>query len=370
MKKLIFTAFIITCMLQTKCFSQAIIADPAVNTMRTTSVASLPVNADAIPIDSIISIKIPVINYNLNNPIPSGTCKIKIGLGSKLILDPSFNLNTVNTSNYFTWTALVSGGQLQITGDLIATLPANYLDTVTFNVKGTILGNSTITTNFLITNHNSVAILSDENGSNNNAGLPYTIIARPIGPVPVTFTKVMATKENCNVKVNFDAENEINVSRYEIELSKDAIHFEKIGLLNANNRIKYFYSFAITENIKADQIFLRIKSVDKDDKFQYSETKKIAGTCIEKNQAVILFPNPVSQDVKQIAIQSKDVFFNGNYTIHILDMAGKLLETKNIRLTNTKQFNLETANLSKGQYIIQLLKQDGTHNINLKLQKL
>ncbi len=370
MKKLILTVFIILGTLVTKCYSQVVIADPAVNTMRTVSITSLPVNADAIPIDSIISIKIPVINYNLNNPIPSGTCKIKIGLGSKLILDPSFNLNTVNTSNYFTWTALVSGGQLQITGDLIATLPANYKDTVTLNVMGSVLGNSTITTNFLITNHNSIAILSDENGANNNTGLPYTIVAKPVGPVPVTFTKVFATKENCNVKVNFDTENEINVSRFEIELSKDALHYEKISGINANNSGKYFYSFAITENIKADQIFIRIKSIDKDDKFQYSETKKIAGTCYEKNQAVILFPNPVSQDVKQIAIQSKDVFFNGNYTIHILDMAGKLLETKNIRLTNTKQFSLETENLSKGQYIIQLLKQDGTHNINLKLQKL
>ena len=172
MKKIMLTSMLLATLIG-RSAGQAVIADPAVNVMRTASTTSLPVNPTLIPLDSVITLRVPVINYNQVNALPSGSCKIKIGLGSKIMLDPAFDLAAVNTSNYFSWTAQSSGGQVQITGDLIASLPANFLDTVIFQIKSSVLGNSTITTNFLVTNHNTNTFLSDENGANNNAFISY-----------------------------------------------------------------------------------------------------------------------------------------------------------------------------------------------------
>ncbi|MBL7728035.1 MAG: T9SS type A sorting domain-containing protein, partial [Dinghuibacter sp.] len=86
-------------------------------------------------------------------------------------------------NSYFAWTSADNSGQLQITGDLVNELPASvtYVN-VAFRVKASVLGKSTITANFLITNHSSGAILSDENGSNNVASLAYQV-ARNASPV-------------------------------------------------------------------------------------------------------------------------------------------------------------------------------------------
>jgi Secretion system C-terminal sorting domain len=370
MKNLIFTTILVSSLISNS-FGQAVIADPALNVMRTASTVStsLPVDPTLIPIDSVISLKVPVINYNLNNALPSGTCKIKVNLGSKIVLDPTFDLNTVNTSAYFQWTASNSSGVTQITGDLIAPLPANFLDTASFNIKGSILGNSTITTNFLVTNHNTTVTLSDENGANNNAFLSYTIVERSGGPVPVTFTKVVASKEGCSVKLNFDTENEINVDRFEIEVSKDGIHFEKMGTLATDNSRAYYFSFLITENIKAAQLFIRVKSVDKDAQFQYSDIRKVAGTCDSKSGAVIIFPNPAAYETRQFTIRSQQGSFNGIYTVSVSDISGKLMNKKIVTLVNASQFDYDAGTLASGQYIVSIINAATAEKTVVKWQK-
>lgn len=368
MKKLIFTSILLSTFI-VRSAGQAVIADPAVNLMRTVSTALLPVNPTLIPIDSVITLRVPVINYNLVNALPAGSCKIKIGLGSKIVLDPSFDLSTVNTSNYFQWTAFFDGGQVQITGNLITSLPANFLDTVTFNIKGSVLGNSTITTNFLVTNHNTTTYLSDENGANNNTSLAYTIIERVGGPVPVTFTKVIATKEACNVNINFSTESEINVDRFEIEVSKDGVVFEKIGTLATDNSRKYHFAFAITDNLNASLLFVRIKSVDKDAQFQYSETRKVSGICDDKKASLILFPNPASYETRQFTVRSQQGFFNGIYSVTVSDITGKIINRKIMNLVNTPQFVYDAGTLASGQYIVNIMNGNGSQQTVVKWQK-
>lgn len=369
MKNFIFITLLFSVFLN-RSFGQAVIADPAVNFMRTASVnEALPVDAATIPTDSVITLKLPVINYNLFNGLPAGTCKIKIGLGSKIILDPTFNLSTVNTSNYFHWTAVFSGGEVQITGDLIASLPANFLDTASFNIKGSIIGSSTITTNFLVTNHNSSIFLSDENGSNNNAALAYTIVERGGGPLPVTFTKLTASKEGCNIKVNFETEDEINVDRFELEVSKDGTSYEKVGQLAANNGGSYNFAFSLTSNLGATQLFIRIKSVDKDARYQYSEIRKLAGRCDEKEAAVILFPNPGSSNIRQFTVRSGQGLYNGIYTVSISDITGKLLSSKIINLAYARQFSYDAGTLPAGQYIVIVMNNKDGQQTVVKWQK-
>jgi hypothetical protein len=134
------------------------------------------VDANNITAASVIKMRIPVLSDNHGRAIPKGSSKIKIGLGSKLELDPSFNMNSAELNGYFSWSKEESDGQIQITGDLINDLPATVTAVdVFFKVRATMQGASTITANFLITNHNGTVILSDENGANNVSALAYRV---------------------------------------------------------------------------------------------------------------------------------------------------------------------------------------------------
>ncbi len=352
MKKLFFLLLIVSPFFTN---AQSVTADPALEPMKITTLVSSNILVTQLPLNGIIKLKVPILNKNISNGLPSGTCKVKIGLGSKIILDPSFNLATVNTSSYFNWTVIASGGQVQITGDLTTELPANYNDTATFNIKGIILGSSTITTNFLVTNHNTNVTLSDENGTNNIASIAYTITN---AVVPVTFTNVYSEKKDCSLKVYFDIENEINVSRYELEISKDFNNFEKISTVQASNIKRYtFQNFNIPEIYQAPVLLIRVKSIDMDGKFQYSKIEKVSGICNSKNE-LSLYPNPVPKNNNTFYIQKDNGFFNGNYIISIIDITGKLIETKQIRLTNVTRIKYDMTDMSAGQYLIKLFKKD------------
>lgn len=157
----------------------AVMADPKLGTIALTDISGNVMDANNLQTDQLIKINIPVASESHGKLLPAGSCKIKIGLGSKLELDPQFDLGSAGLGGYFTWTAVVSGGQLQITGDLTKELPADLKSVeLAFRVKGAIEGKSTITANFLISNHRTPVVLSDENGANNVAALSYRVIKK------------------------------------------------------------------------------------------------------------------------------------------------------------------------------------------------
>jgi len=369
MKKLFFTTLLFYSFIA-HCVSQAVIADPAVNVMRTTSQNTVPLDPFQIPMGVVFQLKVPVINYNLINALPTGSCKIKIGLGTNVELDPAFNLSTVNTSNYFQWTSEFFGGQIQITGELIAPLPKNFADTAVFQLKGFILGSSTVTTNFLVTNHNTTVNLSDENGANNNTALQYVVVENTGGPLPVTFTNLTSLRELCSIKVDFKTENEVNVDRFEIEVSKNGLNYEKVGTLTAGNLGNYKFKFDITSALTSANLFVRIKSIDIDGQFQYSSVSKVSGICAESENNIIIFPNPAPNGISYFTIRNESGLFKGTYYISITDISGRMVNRRKIVLLNEKQFIYQYGLLPTGEYIVQILKENGEQLHTTKWQKL
>lgn len=342
-----------------------VIADPAHNQIDFINLSNGSQDPATLPLDGIVQLRIPILNLNQLNGLPSGTCKIKIGLGSKLVLDPDFDLANTNTSAYFNWTAATVGGQVQLTGDLVNQVPSNYSTICIIRVKGSLQGSSTVTTNFLITNHNTTVTLSDENPSNNTSFIAYNVV--PV--IPVTFTGLAVKKEACNIKVNFSAENEINTDRYEIEASKDGTNFTRMGQVKATHAINYNTQFVLSDNIKSTFIHVRVKSVDLDGRYQYTETKTVKGTC-EENQAVILYPNPVPARQNSFTIESKENLFTETVTISISDIAGKQISNVQFKPANPRQLKYEIGNVAAGQYIIKIESKNWERPVILKFEKL
>ncbi len=162
----------------------AVIADASLGRMELSDYTGYALDPANLRADQLIRLKLPVSSDNHGKALPAGSCKIKISFGSKLMLDPGFDLNNAGLGSYFRWTAAENNGQLQVTGELINTLPANVTTVdLSFGLKVKEEGNSAITANFLITNHSSTKVLSDENSANNGSAISYKIGKKlPVDP--------------------------------------------------------------------------------------------------------------------------------------------------------------------------------------------
>jgi hypothetical protein len=167
------------------------IADPAVGQMFFTTLSNTTASANTLLFTQNYKLKVPVFNLNQFTEIPSSAINFTINLGTKLELDPAFNLATAPLSQYFSFTTAIVAGRQVITGTQIATIPADFDGIAEFEVKGTLSCTSGIASNIVITN--ASASLTDEDLNNNAATLQYTL------PVTVTATAVNVT---CNGAAN------------------------------------------------------------------------------------------------------------------------------------------------------------------------
>jgi len=347
---------------------RAVMADPKLGTISFTDMGGYQLDEAYIQPNELVKIKIPVLNNSHGQALPAGSCKIKIGFGSKLVLDPAYDLNTAAMNSYFKWTAAMNSGQLQVTGELIAPLPANVTDVdVALKVKGTVVGKSTITANFLITNHNTRTVLSDENGANNSSFLQYTVTNRQ-APVSVT-TITDIVKEGCAINVSFATDREINLARYDVEVSKDGVAFEKVASLNAAGNLSYNASFELPATLQTERMAVRIKAVERNGRLIYSAAKNTNGLCKALSLKLSVYPNPAS-GVDKVMIATAQGVFNGKYKVKMMDMSGKTVLAKDLTLAGVQNFPLELGSIAGGKYLVQLTTVDNVQLGVLKFERL
>ncbi len=345
------------------------ISDPALGRITLSGQPGQVLNADKLPLDQVFSLRLPITNVNNGKMLPAGSCKIKLGFGSKLAIDPGFSVVAADMNEYFSWSASMEGGQLQLTGDLINPLPTGLTTTgVTLRVKGTAMGTSTITANFLVSNHRTGITLSDSDPTNNSTYLQYTITGKQ---TPGIIKISNAQRSSCRVNVSFTNDKEVNLSRYDIEASRDGFNYTKVGEVAATGANSYTTGFDLTDAIKATDIFVRIRAVSVDGDYQFSSSRVVSGSCDKDVNPWVLnvYPNPAT-DVKAVTISAKEGIFKGKYKVTILDMDGRLAQVKEVQLDNVQQFSYNLGTLGAGKYLIQVMNSDGTQSSVLQFEKL
>ena len=138
---------------------------------------------------------------------------------------------------------------------------------------------------------------------------------------------------------------EINVKQYEVEESFNGINYKTITVQNALHQSEYAYSLS-TENIKGRRVYYRIKKVDVDGKFAYSDVFTIhllIGTKMD------VFPNPVRNELT--------VRLNNNANVEtdlvITDVVGKIILNKKVNIVNGV-IRTNVSSLNNGTYFIKL----------------
>lgn len=149
--------------------------------------------------------------------------------------------------------------------------------------------------------------------------------------LPLTLVSFTAQKtEQDEVRLAWLSENEINTSHFVIERSTDGISFEATGSIPAAGSGKNSYSFTNTiANIPATYYY-RLKMLDIDGTFKYSNTVRLNNN---SNATVKLsvFPNPATDFITIISSKKQEAFITnsagqpientllirGNKTVHI-----------------------------------------------------
>jgi len=186
--------------------------------------------------------------------------------------------------------------------------------------------------------------------------------------LPVTLTNFQANLKDKSASLVWTTTNQINFSHFVIEKSTDGKNFQEAAVLfadeaNTSAVIDYKYKDNL-QNSSAKVIFYRLKMVDANEKYAYSETRMIRLATEVNNAQISTFPNPVTSEVRIMVPaewQEKAV------TYEIYNSTGILVHrVQNQKAAQVQQINVQ--NLNGGNYIVKV--SNGSATSSSKIIKL
>ena len=176
------------------------------------------------------------------------------------------------------------------------------------------------------------------------------------GVLPINLTEFSAVRSKQSVTLNWSTELEIDAKEFIVERA-EGIDFRSVGTIpsNGNSSTKKSYSFN-DKNENASVTYYRLKNVDLNGKYTYSDIKTVKG--IGAVSDVTVFPNPARTNSK-ISL----VGINENSSIQLLDFSGKIL--KNINSNTMNSFIL--TDIKNGNYLIRIIDKKTNEVVNKKL---
>jgi len=159
--------------------------------------------------------------------------------------------------------------------------------------------------------------------------------------LPVELTRFEAKAEGCKADVTWVAEVEEDLDHYELEQSLDGSNFEMIAIREGQNLGQLGTVYKVQGLDVVGNVYYRLKIVDLDGSFEYSEIIEVSGNCKESGE-VKLYPNPASLTNEILTAEfSTD---KEETEIIISDLQGKIV--RKIPLVTSKGQNTIRLNLS------------------------
>ncbi len=170
--------------------------------------------------------------------------------------------------------------------------------------------------------------------------------------LPVTLVSLSGQLQQNKTLLHWTAQNEINFSRYEVERSTDATQFSSIGQVNAQGSISTV-NYNFTDNVlpKTSIIYYRLKMIDQDGSFRYSNSIALRQYTITKSKIVSLSPNPFVQTLTiQYDAVAKEKINGGIY-----NSRGQLIKQLHFNANEgSNQFYINGEGLLAGIYVLRL----------------
>ncbi|HRE38981.1 MAG TPA: T9SS type A sorting domain-containing protein [Chitinophagaceae bacterium] len=204
------------------------------------------------------------------------------------------------------------------------------------------------TPEFTVTNMANMDVTITPYTASNCGGSACAPTIRSVGgaPLPVIFSAFTLARNNATVSVKWETATEISNSGFNVEkFNSNNEEWEPVAFVrskaeggNSSNRLSYEYNDI--NNSKAVSQY-RIKQVDINGEFKYSEVRTIRG--MEQDARTMVFPNPSSNGTVNVVFAEASV-----RDIILVDMAGRTIKQWNAYSNNSLQLN----NLVPGMYTL------------------
>jgi len=173
--------------------------------------------------------------------------------------------------------------------------------------------------------------------------------------LPSTGVNLNAVLNGNDVLLKWKTLSEVNSDHFEIERSTDGRNFSVIAMKNAagNSATELNYD-EVDANMTASVYYYRLKLVDTDGRFSYSNIAMVrkAGNI----KSVRMFPNPAASQVNLEFSNAK-----GNYVISMYNQAGQEVITQRAAITYGVQYVTVNRNsLATGSYIVRVRNTDNS----------
>ncbi len=211
--------------------------------------------------------------------------------------------------------------------------------------------------NISLTDSNHLTLLIT-NDAASRASNRLIIVFSDASTVPAfSFANISATNDdNRSVIINWEVNNEMNVSYYEIERSADNMNFEKLSTkLPYHTGDNTIYKFNDSKPINKDNYY-RIRSVKQNGESVYSDKAKV--TIEDMRTGMNIYPNPVTDHHFQLRLQK---IRPGKYYMRLINSFGQQVYTVplNINNNNFMQVIYLDPNIGKGNYCVSLWNEEG-----------
>jgi len=179
------------------------------------------------------------------------------------------------------------------------------------------------------------------------------------GTLPITLSGFNASLDKDAVDLSWSSQMEINSDHFTVERSTDAgAHWSDIGTVAAHGFSSTVLNYSFTDNSPAKGTNqYRLKLVDRDGKFTYSEVKAVRNGLIT---AVSVYPNP-AHDYVNVTLGGGTA---QGAVIRLLNQSGQLLLEKNVSNAAGTTVPFAVGGYPQGNYLIVVIGTDGSKQVS------
>ena len=176
--------------------------------------------------------------------------------------------------------------------------------------------------------------------------------------LPVQLTSFTATNNGNKVNLQWTTAQEINVSKYNVQVSADGRQFTTLGTVTAHGKTSPdTYTFSYNET-KLAQAYYRLQIVEKNGTESGSQVVPLS--FVRANNSITLYPNPAKNSVQLKAVG----FENKQVTAIIYNAAGIKVSATGLYFT-AGAATLNTASLASGHYTVALRDEKSVSHLSL-----
>lgn len=168
-----------------------------------------------------------------------------------------------------------------------------------------------------------------------------------VSPLPVELISFKVRLNEKSATLEWITAQEINNDRFEVEYSVDGILFEVIGQVDGNGTVNEVSEYIFTHSsLKSGFNYYRLKQVDYDGQFEYSEIKRVSLGAFE-DVSVSIYPNPT--DDRANIIINKGLATS----IELITLNGTVLKSI-IYEEGMSKHTFDVTGLRSGMYLIRV----------------